>query len=172
MTMARWTHGIAPGMVLWEHQHVCISVARQTPNGSGRRCPLRVCLPPPGQASCLRPAPAPCVHCPTSCAHAYECLLIMCTVLLAFPLTYSALLSITFVHHYFSLSKCSSLVLSLPALPPEPAVYCLNPAAFVSASLFFIILVSLNQRPRSRLAKCHFSPLIHFHLMPAYFIHG
>ncbi len=40
MTVALWTHWIAPGMALWEHQHVCISVARQTPNGSGRRCPL------------------------------------------------------------------------------------------------------------------------------------
>lgn len=160
ITVALWTHWIAPrhgALGALAHVHQC--VMRQTPNGSGRRCPLRVRLPPPGQASCPHPAPTPCDHCPIFSTQANECLLIICTVFFDFP--WSALASVYFMHHCFSLSKCSSLVHSLPVLPPESATYCLNPAAFVFTHLF-LILVFCCSKPRSKMAICNFSPDIHF----------
>lgn len=136
-------------VALWEHQHVCISMARQTPNGSGRRCPLRVCLPPTGRASCPRPAPASCDRCPTSSTHAYECPLIMCALSFSFLFTCSTLSQLFPPHTScitaLSFSKCSSLVLSSLVLPTEPAIYFLNPAVFLSTRIYFILVFCCPQ---------------------------
>lgn len=100
-------------------------------------------------------------------------LIMRALLLLCFPIystLKSALPCMYFTHHCLSLSECSSLVRAFPVPPPEPAIYSLNPAAFVCTRLFlFWYSVCLNQR--SGLAKCHYSPLIHFNLMPVYIIH-
>lgn len=72
---------------------------------------------------------------------------------------HASLLKLLQVVHISAFSSCA----------PTWVTYCHNHAAFVSTCLFFYS-AALPQMPRSGLAKWHFLPLIHFYMMPDYFI--